>query len=265
MLANRTSRWSIGAALLCVVLLAVSWFLLISPRRADASAVRTQAVQADSQADALQVKLAELKAEFADLPKQKEKLKAIKLQLPPNADIPGFVRQLQSLAAESGVSLDSVTPSAPVVVAAGATTSTAAGPGTVVSIPMGLVVTGDYFEASLFIKSLQTKISRSYLLTGIGAAPAPESAVAVTAEPVVTSTAAPTTAETTAPAVAAAPINLDRVTLTLTGGLFVLMDDTTTLDDVAKDAAAAAKAAGKTPATATATAAPAAASTVAAN
>jgi hypothetical protein len=70
-----------------------------------------------------------------------------------------------------------------------------------------------------------------------------------TADPVATPTTAVTAPESAA--VAPAPVNLDRVTLTLTGGLFVLMDETTTLDDVAKDAAAAAKAAGKTPATAT--------------
>ena len=58
MLTNRTSRWSIGATLLCIALLAASWFLLISPRRADASAVREQVVQSDAQADQLRVDIA---------------------------------------------------------------------------------------------------------------------------------------------------------------------------------------------------------------
>lgn len=264
MLANRTSRWSIGAALLCVVLLAASWFFLISPRRADASAVRAQVVQADSQADLLQVKIAELRSEFTDLPKQKAELKAIKRQLPPNADIPAFVRQLQSLAAAAGVSLDSVKPATPAIVtAAGAPTNAAAGDGTLVQLPVGIVVTGDYFEASLFVKNLQTNISRSYLLTGIGAVPGPE-------EETATATAAPTTAAATptptATATAEPPtINLDRVTLALTGSLFVLMDATTTLDDVAKDALASTKPGAKAQSTAPATAVPTTVPTAAAN
>lgn len=249
MFANRTGRWSLGAALLCLVLLAASWFLLISPRRADAAAVRAQAVESDTQAGLLTAKIDELKAEFADLPKQKAKLKAIKKQLPANATIPAFVRELQSLAAESGVDLISISPGTPAVVtSADATVATpTSGAGTLVSLPIGMVFDGDYFEDSLFLKNLQTRIDRSYLVTGIAAAPAPEPTTAATAAatPTATGTAAAVDSRAT----------LDDATLTLTGSLFVLMDDKTTLDDVARDAAAAAKAAGRPLPSPTATAA----------
>jgi hypothetical protein len=241
MLANRTSRWSIGAALICIALLAATWFLLISPRRAEASDVRGQVVQSDVQAATLRSKIAALKIQFADLPKQRAELKAIRLQLPPGAQMPDFVRTLQDLAADSGVSLDSITPAAPVVVsAAGAVTPpTGSNPpiGTLVGIPTSLVVSGDYFEAALFVKKLQTTIRRSYLITGFSAVPGPDAIT--TATP----TATPTAVSTVTPTVVATPTtvvpNLDRVTLSLTGSVFVLLDGTSTFDDVVRDAKAA--------------------------
>jgi Tfp pilus assembly protein PilO len=244
MLANRTSRWSIGTALLCILLLAASWFLLISPRRADAADVRGQATTADGQAALLQTQIALLKTQFADLPKQKAELKAITAELPPGADVPALVRTLQSIAAQTGVSLDSISPGGPTVVTAtGAAATSVAGAGSLVRLPMDLVVTGEYFETSLFIKNLQSKITRSYLVTGIAVAPAQEAAAtatpSATATPTAQTTATATPASTPTPT-AAAPVDLTTITLTMQGSVFVLLDGTVTLDDVARQAKAAA-------------------------
>jgi Tfp pilus assembly protein PilO len=249
MLANRTSRWSIGTALLCIALLAASWFLLISPRRADAADIRLQVDKADAQAATLNVEISQLKVDFADLPKQKAKLKAIKKQLPPGANIPALVRQLQNLAAQSGLSLDSIAPGAPTVVlpadVVAPPATTAPGAGALVAVPMTVTLTGDYFEASLFVKRLQTKIQRSYLITGFSAIPAEIEATVAPAPvvpviPTATGTAAPVVPVPTAtPTVA--PASLKTLSLTLNGAVFVLLDGVATLDDVAKDAKAAAK------------------------
>jgi len=262
MLANRTSRWSFAAALLCLVLLAASWFLLISPRRADASDVRAQAAQSDAQADQLKLDIAELKAQFADLPRQKAELAAIKVQLPPKANIPELIRNLREYADESGASLDSMTPGTPALVSATGTAVTKAGVGSVVTIPLQLTVTGDYFEASLYIKDLQTKLKRSLLISVISVAPAQEEADSSTSAPTVTATtntgATPTAAATSAASTTAAPIDLSRVTLSVTSSLFVLMDESTTLEDVKRQVRAATLAAGGTVApTPTGTATPA--------
>jgi Tfp pilus assembly protein PilO len=238
MFANRTSRWSIGAALLCIAVLAASWFLLINPRRAEAADIRTQAVSAQTQGAQLQVQVAELKAQFADLSKRRAELKAIKKQLPAKADIPALVRQLQTIANRSGVALDSITPAPPALLG-GATAATA---GSVVGIPVAVSVTGDYFEASLFIKNLQTKIGRSYLITGLAVTSAPEEVAATatptaaatsTALPTSTATAVATVAPTATPTPLANP--LARVTIALSGSVFVLMDGTSTVADVAKE------------------------------
>jgi Tfp pilus assembly protein PilO len=248
MLTNRTSRWSIGAALLCIVLLAASWFLLISPRRADASTVRDQATQADNRATLLQTQIAQLKIQFAALPKQRAELKTIKRQLPPGADVSAFVRELQAQAAKAGVSLDSINLGTPSVLqAAGSGAPKVAAAGDVVNVPMTIVVTGEYFEGTLFVKNLQTKIDRSFLVTGFGAVPAVVTPIE-TPSPTATATAAAT--PTVSPT--AAPITLDRITLTLQGSVFVLLDGTSTFDDVVADA----KAAGSGSASATSTPTP---------
>jgi type IV pilus assembly protein PilO len=234
MLANRTSRWSIATALICLAVLAVSWFLLISPRRADASAVRGQAVQTDAQAARLEVQLAGLKSDFASLSKRKAELKALKEQLPPTADIPDLVRDLQTYATQAGVSLDSIVPATAALLSPDGSTSTSTGvatTGSLVSIPVTVAVTGDYFEVSLFTKYLQTKLTRSFLISGVNAT---TSAAATTSE---TATAAPTPTPT-----ADATANTS-VTLGISGSVFVLLDGTSSLAEVTKDAQAAAAAA----------------------
>src|SRR4051794_29933603 len=115
MFANRTSRWSIGAVLLCAALLAASWFLLISPRRADATDLRGKTEQADTQASGLQLQIAQLKADFNDLPKRREELKAIKAQLTPSTEMPALIRTFHSMAGRSGVELQSITPGVPTI------------------------------------------------------------------------------------------------------------------------------------------------------
>ncbi len=268
MLANRTGRWSIGAALICVLLLAASWFLLISPRRADAADVRTQVTATDNQAGDLRIKLAQLKAEFADLPAQKAKLKAIKQQLPPTADIPAFVRSMQSIAAQSGVSLDSITPGAPALLG-NTPGNTASGPGSLVGIPMTITISGEYFETVLFLKQVQTKLQRSYLINGLALTPnediatataaptvAPTATAIATASPGSTATATPTPVVTAAPAVTDDTSGtLINVTVNVSGSIFVLLDGTSTLDEVTAATKAASKTGTKTPAT-TATTAP---------
>jgi Tfp pilus assembly protein PilO len=251
MLTNRTSRWSLACALLCAALLVASWFFLVSPRRAEAADVRSKAVASDSQAVELQSQIAQLKAEFADLPKRKAELKAIKVQLPPELDIPDFMRSLQKFAGQTGVSLDSLAPGTPAILsssaaaATGSAASATAPAGSVVSVPLTISVHGEYFEASLFLKNLQTKLNRSYLITGLAAVPAPDEVVPTTAAPLPTPTATSTATSAPVPTAVAtvAPVEtdtLDRVSMTVTGSLFVLMDGTSSLEAVNRAARAAA-------------------------
>ncbi|GLY30590.1 hypothetical protein [Kineosporia sp. NBRC 101731] len=299
MLANRTARWSFGTAAICVVLLLLGWFLLIAPRRSDTTALRDQATQSDSQASLLQIKIAQLESQAADLPAQKAKLAEITQQLTPGAGIPEFVRTLQSIEAQSGVDLSTITPGAPVVATASdtatsttAATTTTATAGTLVAIPMGLSLSGDYYETVQFLRLLQTKIDRTYLITALalseqsttatesaaadgtslsGASISEAATTAATNTPTATSKgneggtatsdATPTTGATsgtgsgTDATATDAAVATDEASLSITGQIYVLLDGSSSLEDVKKDAADAAVGSAATPTTsATATA-----------
>lgn len=300
-LAGRTARWTLGAVALCLVLLVAAWFLLVTPRRDDAAQLREDAVNSDQQASLLQVKLAELKTQAADLPKQKEKLKEIAEELPPDADIPQYVRTLGSISTTAGVAMKNISPGTPVLVTlnsaaagdpAAAAAAPAAGsglgsPGDLVSLPMNLEIDGDYYQLSSWLKSLQSEISRSYLISaftltandvddgaggllgasiadGSPASPTPTatgkglegvtptatdpSVVVPTVVPTAVPTVAPTIAPTIAPTGTTGTTGTDGTTtdteqaawtLALTGTVFVLLNDDSTLEDIKRDAAAA--------------------------
>lgn len=235
MLASRTSRWSIGTALLCVVLLAASWFLLISPRRAEAADLTQQASSVNAQIGTMQQQLARLRDEYAGLAQQKDELKAIQAQLPPDADVAGLVRDLQDFAGTAGVTLQSITPGTPVVLAADGSPdpSATATTGSVISVPLALAVSGQYFEDSLYLKYLQTQMTRSVLITGLSTTPATASETTTGATPTATST--PT------PSATAATTTADQdLSMTVSASVFVLLDGTSSLADVTAEAKKAA-------------------------
>jgi hypothetical protein len=200
-----TSRWTAGAAAVGLGLVAVTYVAVIGPKRSEAADLADAATAAQQQNDALQIRIAQLKAQFATLPQRQAELSAMLGQIPVTADVPHFVRSLDALASGAGVSLDAVTPSTPQILGAqgtaaaatsgtagaaagssgggGATAGTAAGAATgagnaatakagaaganqVVTVPMTVTVHGPYFKAVTFLKRLQSG-ERAFLVTGL--------------------------------------------------------------------------------------------------
>ncbi len=112
MLKSPTSRWVAGAAGVCAALLVLTWFVLVGPKRAEAADLTEQAASARQQNDSLQIRTAQLKAQFASLPQRQAELTTLVGQMPVTADVPRFVRSLDALAASSGVTLEGLTPGA---------------------------------------------------------------------------------------------------------------------------------------------------------
>jgi Tfp pilus assembly protein PilO len=166
-LATRTARWSAATALACVLLMAVTWFLLISPRREQAAETRAAQVTAEQANDVLRTKVEQLRAEFADLPKTRAELAKIKTQMTPTADLSQLVRTVSALSVAAGADLVSITPGAAVQPAgAGGKGGTATAAG-VVTIPLSIVVTGDYYQVVGFVRRLQTEMTRAVLISGL--------------------------------------------------------------------------------------------------
>ena len=177
MLKSPTSRWTAGAAGVCAVLLALTWFVLVGPKRAEAADLQEQAASARQANDAMQIRTAQLKTQFATLPQRQAELATLVEQLPPTADVPRFVRSLDALAESAGVRLDGVSPGAgeslDATSGATGTSGSAAAPSAggstsleVIAVPMTIAVHGPYFKTVTFLKGLQSG-DRAFLVTGV--------------------------------------------------------------------------------------------------
>jgi Pilus assembly protein, PilO len=195
MLATRSARWTAGAALACVVIMVAAWFALVAPRREEADAVRAQALLTATEADQLQVKIAQLKAQYAELPLRKAELAGILKQMPPTTQMPDLVRSLNTMAEASGAELVSVAPSSPAYLTvaptaagvaavtagpAGTTSSSAAGTTTtgttvtatkVISTPVVVTVTGEFLQTVTYLQKLQTQAPRAFMVMSLQVAP----------------------------------------------------------------------------------------------
>jgi Tfp pilus assembly protein PilO len=197
---SMTRRWSLLTAALIVVIFAASWFLLVSPKRSEASDLSKRATTQQQSNDALVQKLNELKAQSLDLPKQKAQLAVLGQEIPDNPALPAMIRDLTAAGRKVGVQVLSMKPgtptpvvvAVPVPVASPATTAgtdtnsadgttpadatptptAAAAPAapTLYIVPLSLEVTGSYFEVEQFINKLEG-MQRKFLMTGFDLKP----------------------------------------------------------------------------------------------
>jgi Tfp pilus assembly protein PilO len=170
-----TRKWSLMAAVLVVAVFAAGWFLLIAPKRSDAASLKAKA-QSQSQANALLVqKLAVLKAQQADLPKEQAKLAKFRSQIPDNPALPSLIRDLTAASRKVGTTIEEMTPQTPVASVSTVTAGTPAQPTTpgqpatasalLYQVPLNLKVSGSYFELEQFINKLEG-LQRAFLVSG---------------------------------------------------------------------------------------------------
>src|SRR6476620_11792534 len=138
---SKTRVWSAGTALVALLLVVASWFVLIAPQRSEAASLREQATQQESVNQSVRLQTAQLKAQFASLPQRQAQLAEIKQQMPENPALPSLVRDLSKYGKAAGVTLVSVAPAepAPLPAAGGAPVNAA-----IQQITTTMVVTGSY-------------------------------------------------------------------------------------------------------------------------
>ena len=177
--------WRIGGIAAAAVLLAVGWFLVVSPQRTAAADLRAQAVEAQGRNESLQARINLLRKQSADLPKKLADIKAYAAKIPNTPALPDFLREVQAVGAKAGITVESVdnslpsavlaivsAPPAPAPTATGAVAAAPAAPPRPAPVPglqqinVTIVAGGSYAGLTSFVRSLE-EINRVYLITGI--------------------------------------------------------------------------------------------------
>ena len=123
-----------------LVLMLAGWYVLVSPQRSKAVALDAKIGDANARLAATQAFLRSPAAHDSA-----GKLRRLRVALPDDVQMSEILRQLSWAAGESGVRIDSITPSAPVASTAGQ------------AVPIGLNVTGHYFRLAKFMHLLRTR------------------------------------------------------------------------------------------------------------
>jgi len=189
-----TRKWSLLATVLVAAIFVAGWFLVIAPKRSEASDLTGQAKSQASANARLETQVQMLMAQQEDLPKQRATLAVLRKQIPDNPALPTLVRNLTSAGRKTGVSIDSLAPTLPVAmvsatqpVAPTATTQTSSDSTTesesesqtpapaaapvappapsLFQVPLKVVTVGSYFELEQFVNRLEG-LRRSFQVTG---------------------------------------------------------------------------------------------------
>jgi type IV pilus assembly protein PilO len=177
---DKVKQWVALTVLASVAILAAGWFLVVSPKRVDAAAIRDEAAAKQASNSTLQTQLAMLKAQAKDLPRQQARLAAVAARIPDNPALPTLIRALSKAAAETSVELISIAPAAPAAYTApgaAATTTTTGTAGTTAAtatpleaIGVTINVNGGYFQVEQFLDRLEG-LARALKVTGFTLSP----------------------------------------------------------------------------------------------
>ena len=181
---DKLKQWVVLSLVGALGIMAVGWFLLVSPKRSEAAELRIQTASQLSANALLQTQIDVLKSQATELPKEQATLADIAAKIPAGPELPHLVRSLSDAAATAGVQLVSITPGTPAPVvpvapaAAPATGETApqpaapaAGPaGQLANVPVSVSIVGDYFEVAAFIAALET-LPRAFRVNDLTLAP----------------------------------------------------------------------------------------------
>jgi Tfp pilus assembly protein PilO len=157
--------WLIGGIVVVALLAAASWFLVISPKHTDTSAVRDQVGDSNIQLTKLRHQLADLDNQKKQLPALLAKLAANQKALPSEDALPAnnpqaaFLNQLQELGIGANVDIGSLTVGEPAASDALPAVN---------QVAITLSVGGDIDDMSTFLLRLQSAQGRAVLITSVG-------------------------------------------------------------------------------------------------
>jgi Tfp pilus assembly protein PilO len=175
---TKSRMWLSGGALAAFVALIIGWLFVVSPQRAKAVELNSQADQIVAANVTLNAQIIQLKRDFANLPATQAKLDQYAKRIPATAELSAFLRQLSEAANASHVTVTAISPTTPSVLT---------GKGqSVMASAVSISVTGHYAAAEAFLTRIEL-LQRAFLVTGLSIAKGGSNAGS-------SSTGAPTTA-----------------------------------------------------------------------
>jgi Tfp pilus assembly protein PilO len=156
----RTGRpdrlWLIGGAVGAVALLAVGWFLFVSPRNVQTRSLHDQTATAELQASTLRHRLADLVKQNGELPRYRAERQRDRQALPTDSGLADFLRQLEVAGDSRGVAVSGVLVGSPTpVVVPG---------GQAYALPITVTATGGFGKLNDFLDQLQLRQPRAVLV-----------------------------------------------------------------------------------------------------
>lgn len=107
---SKSQAWILGTAVVAVLILVGTWFLLVSPKQAEIQEANDANEDALFQQDQLRHRLLVLQDQFQDLEEYQADLDVIAAQIPPEPELADYVRSLQSAADQTGVVIVELAP-----------------------------------------------------------------------------------------------------------------------------------------------------------
>jgi Tfp pilus assembly protein PilO len=141
-----TRRQLIIAGVVAVVVTALFFLFLLSPKLKDISKTRDDVQTARAEQNTLNTQLVHLKDVKKNAPETMAKLAALSQYVPATSDLPGFIEQVQNAATASGIDLQSIAPSPP---------ATVTGSTGVQTISVTLTCQAGYFRIEDFLARLE--------------------------------------------------------------------------------------------------------------
>jgi len=155
---GRTDTLWVGGGVLCAaVLLAISWFFLVSPQHQQTGSLNAEAATAEKRITSLQQRLAELRKQNEHLAEYQEKLADGRKALPTSSGLSDLLRELQAAGDTTGVSVSGLS--------VGAATSASASGGPVYALPLSLTAKGPVERLDAFLDQLQLVQPRALLIS----------------------------------------------------------------------------------------------------
>jgi Tfp pilus assembly protein PilO len=148
-----------GVAGLALAVLLV--FFLVLPKMNEVTEAKTQLAEAQAEQGTLESRLRALESAQQDAPKNQATIAGVDRQIPPTADVPSVILQLDTAATQASLDLKIFTPATPVF---DATTGLSV-------IGIQVSVEGTYFELDEFLYLIET-LPRAAKVLSVSIAPA---------------------------------------------------------------------------------------------